>query len=135
MIQIHKQPKQHLFIFHRPGSRAAWVFNGQCFLRFVYLQTSQEFRFVRAQAYLPAGVRGEPFALNALEARSLQLEAARHKFSLRLYANPHECILYALPVNMQQTVYDLIPPAGSITAAGINTRRNAPPWRQRQDEE
>lgn len=135
MIQIHKNPKQLLFIFHRSGSHAAWIFDGQHFLHFIYLQATQEFRFVRKQTYLPAGARGEPFALNALEVRSLQHEAAQHKLTLRLFTNPHECILYALPMNMQQTVYDLIPPAGSITSAGISTRRNAPPWNRRQDEE
>lgn len=134
MIQIHKTTSQVLFIFHRPGAHTAWMYDGQQFLRFIYLPATQEFRFVRSQAYLPAGVRGEPFALNTLEARSLQREAQEHRFHLRLFANPHECILYALPVNLQQTVYDLIPPAGSITPAGINLRRNTPPWSRRDEE-
>lgn len=135
MIQIHKTAQQLLFIFHRPGTRSAWIFDGQHFLRFVYLSTTQAFRFVRKQNYLPAGLHGEPFALNAMERRSLQHEAEEHGFSLRLYASHHECILYTLPVNLQQTVYDLIPPAGSITTAGINLRRNAPPWSQRDEEQ
>ncbi|GEM_PF-6839590 len=135
MIQIHKTPRQLLFIFHRPGTRAAWIFDGQQFLRFIYLTSTQEFRFIRKQSYLPAGLRGEPFALNAMETRSMQHEAQKHGFHLRLFSNPHECILYALPVNLQQTVYDLIPPAGSITPAGINLRRNIPPWSQRSEEQ
>jgi hypothetical protein len=133
MIQIHKTTTQVLFIFHRPGARAAWVYDGQQFLRFVYLTATQEFRFVRRQAYLPAGSRGEPFALNVLETRSLQREAREHGLHLRLFTSPHECILYALPVNLHQTVFDLIPPAGSITPAGINLRRNTPPWNRRDE--
>ncbi|NMB67442.1 MAG: hypothetical protein GYA20_01620 [Chloroflexi bacterium] len=133
MIQIHKTTTQVLFIFHRPGARTAWVYDGQQFLRFVYLTATQEFRFVRRQAYLPAGLRGEPFVLNVLETRSLQREAREHGLHLRLFTNPHECILYALPVNLHQTVFDLFPPAGSITPAGINLRRNTPPWNRRDE--
>ncbi len=135
MIQINKNPRTFLFIFHRPGENAAWIYDGQNFLRFVYLHATQEFRFVRRQSYLPACVQGEPFVLDPLEVRSLQREATRHHLNLRLFTSQHECILYALPVNLQQRVYDLIPPAGSVTAAGIATRRNAPPWGRRQSDE
>jgi hypothetical protein len=135
MIPIHKTPRQYLFIFHQPGARSAWVYDGQSFLRFVYLPATQEFRFVRRQENLPAGLCGEAFQLSPLEVRSLRREAAVHHLTLHLCASHDACILNALPVNRQQTVYDLIPPAGSVTSAGIATRRSAPPWSQQGDEE
>lgn len=135
MIQILKTASRYLFIFHRPGARSAWVFDGQRFLRFAYLPDLQEFRFVRRQEYLPSGVCGEVFSLNPAEIRLLQREAALHDLALRLYAGHHDCILNALPVNRQQTIFDLVPPAGSVTAAGIDTRRDAPPWSRHTEED
>ncbi len=131
MIQIHKNRRSMIFIFHHPGACAAWIFDGKCFLRFIYLQDSQEFRFVRAQAYLPANVHGQPFDLAPFEIASLQREARLHRLNLRFFGDQAECILQALPVNLRQTVYDLFPPAGSITAAGIATRRNPPSFSRR----
>ncbi len=134
MIQIHRNRQSMIFIFHRPGACAAWIFDGARFLRFSYLRGTQEFRFVRTQAYLPAGVQGQPFDLSPCEAGSLQREARIHHLNLRFHADQHECILNALPVNLRQTVYDLFPPAGSITASGIATRRYPPPFSRREDE-
>jgi hypothetical protein len=133
MITIHKNHHSLLFIFHRPGCRTAWINDGKRFLRFVYL--TDGFRYVRTQSYLPCGVLGEPFELSPQEVASLQREVVRHHLNLKFFASQQECILYALPVNAQQTVYDLFPPAGSITAAGITTRRNPPRWSERGNED
>ncbi len=134
MIQIHKNRQSTLFIFHHPGACAAWIFDGKNFLRFCYLRDLQEFRFVRTQTYLPANVVGQPFELTNSEIISLQREARAHQLSLRTFSDQNECLLNALPINLQQTVYDLFPPAGNITAAGIATRRNPPPFSRREDD-
>ena len=106
MIQIHKTTTQVLFIFHRPGARAAWVYDGQQFLRFVYLTATQEFRFVRRQAYLPAGWVGAAGRSATPHPRRSSRRPLRAELSNR--ARPAEwlgCIQYRTGKlqNMQQT--------------------------------
>ena len=102
----------YLYVFTCPASEDFWVFAGGQFHRFAYLPGA--FRFIRAQAALPAFAQGGCGIFTPAERQMLSAEAARCGLGLRFYDDERTCLEQTLHQRLPQHVYGAQPPAGSF---------------------